>query len=125
MFGLKNLTGVGVSFGADRIYDVMEELKLFPENTLATSKVLITHFDEKAFQYALPIIQKLRDANISSELYPNITKMQKQMKYANDKGVPFVIVIGDEEMSTGLLAFKNMHTGEQQKLSIDQIIHQL
>ncbi len=125
MFGLKNLTGVGVSFGADRIYDVMEELKLFPENTLATSKVLITHFDEKAFQYALPIIQKIRDANISSELYPNITKMQKQMKYANDKGVPFVIVIGDEEMSTGLLAFKNMHTGEQQKLSIDQIIHQL
>jgi histidyl-tRNA synthetase len=125
MFGLKNLTGVGVSFGADRIYDVMEELKLFPENTLATSKVLITHFDEKAFQYALPIIQKLRDANISSELYPNIAKMQKQMKYANDKGVPYVIVIGDEEMSTGLLAFKNMHTGEQQKLSIDQIIHQL
>jgi histidyl-tRNA synthetase len=122
---LKNLTGVGVSFGADRIYDVMEELKLFPENTLATSKVLITHFDEKAFQYALPIIQKLRDANISSELYPNIAKMQKQMKYANDKGVPYVIVIGDEEMSTGLLAFKNMHTGEQQKLSIDQIIHQL
>lgn len=125
MFGLKNLTGVGVSFGADRIYDVMEELKLFPENTLATSKVLITHFDEKAFQYALPIIQKLRDANISSELYPNIAKMQKQMKYANDKGVPFVIVIGDEEMNTGLLAFKNMHTGEQQKLSIDQIIPQL
>lgn len=125
MFGLKNLTGVGISFGADRIYDVMEELKLFPENTLATSKVLITCFDEKAFQFALPILQKLRDSNISSELYPNATKMQKQMKYANDKGIPFVLVIGDEEMNTGLLAFKNMQSGEQQKLTIDQIIHQL
>lgn len=125
MFGLKNLTGVGISFGADRIYDVMEELKLFPENTLATSKVLITCFDEKAFQYSLSIIQKLRDANISSELYPSTAKMQKQLKYANDKGIPFVIVIGEEEMNSGLLAFKNMQSGEQQKLTIDQIIHQL
>ena len=125
MFGLKNLTGVGISFGADRIYDVMEELKLFPENTLATSTILITHFDEKAFTYALPLLQKLRDANISSELYPNITKMQKQMKYANDKGIPYVIVIGDEEMNEGILSFKNMQSGEQQKLNIDQIIAQL
>jgi len=125
MFGLKNLTGVGISFGADRIYDVMEELKLFPTNRLATSKVLITHFDEKAFQYALPLIQKLREANISSELYPNISKMQKQMKYANDKGIPFVIVIGDEEMNAGILSFKNMQSGEQQKLTIEQIISQL
>lgn len=125
MFGLKNLTGVGISFGADRIYDVMEELKLFPTNTLATSKVLITHFDEKAFQYALPLIQKLREANLSSELYPNISKMQKQMKYANDKGIPYVIVIGDEEMNAGILSFKNMESGEQQKLTIEQIISQL
>lgn len=124
MFGLKNLTGVGISFGADRIYDVMEELKLFPENTLATSTILITHFDEKAFKYALPLLQKLRDANISSELYPNTSKMQKQMKYANDKGIPFVIVIGDEEMNEGVLSFKNMLSGEQQKLNIDQIIAQ-
>ncbi len=125
MFGLKNLTGVGVSFGADRIYDVMEELNLFPENTIASSKVLITHFDEKAFRYALPVLQKIRNAEISSELYPNISKMQKQMKYANDKKIPFVIVIGDEEMQTGLLSFKNMETGEQQKLTIEQILTQL
>jgi histidyl-tRNA synthetase len=125
MFGLKNLTGVGVSFGADRIYDVMEELNLFPENTIASSKVLITHFDEKAFNYSLPILQKIRNADISSELYPNISKMQKQMKYANDKKIPFVIVIGDEEMQTGLLNFKNMETGEQQKLTIEQILTQL
>jgi histidyl-tRNA synthetase len=125
MFGLKNLTGVGVSFGADRIYDVMEELNLFPENTIASSKVLITHFDEKAFNYSLSILQKIRNADVSSELYPNISKMQKQMKYANDKKIPFVIVIGDEEMQTGLLSFKNMETGEQQKLTIEQILTQL
>ncbi len=122
MFGLKNLTGVGVSFGADRIYDVMEELNLFPESTIASSKVLITHFDKKAFNYALPILQKIRNADVSSELYPNISKMQKQMKYANDKKIPFVIVIGDEEMQTGLLSFKNMESGEQQKLTIEQIL---
>ena len=125
MFGLKNLTGVGISFGADRIYDVMEELNLFPENALSTTKVLITHFDEKAFDYALPIIAKLRNNNISSELYPNISKMQKQMKYANDKGVAFVIVIGDTEMQTGKLAFKNMLTGSQTELTIEEIINEL
>lgn len=125
MFGLKNLTGVGISFGADRIYDVMEELKLFPENAMSTTKVLITHFDEKAFDYALPIIAQLRDNNIASELYPNISKMQKQMKYANDKGVAYVIVIGDTEMQTGKLAFKNMLTGSQTELTIEEIINEL
>lgn len=125
MFGLKNLTGVGISFGADRIYDVMDELKLFPENSIASSSVLIVHYDEKAFNYSLPILQKIRNANIASELYPNVVKMQKQMKYANDKGIPYVIVIGDEEMSSGLLTFKNMQSGEQQKLSIDQIIEEI
>ena len=125
MFGLKNLTGVGISFGADRIYDVMEELNLFHENTLSTSTVLITHFDEKAFEYALPIISKLREENISSELYPNISKMQKQMKYANDKGIPYVIVIGDTEMQTGKLALKNMLSGSQTELTIEEIIKEL
>ncbi len=122
MFGLKNLTGVGVSFGADRIYDVMEELNLFPENATSYTKLLITHFDEKAFKYALPLLQKLRDAEIAVELYPNLVKMQKQMKYANDKKIPYVIVIGEEEMNTGMLSFKNMESGEQQKLTIEQII---
>jgi histidyl-tRNA synthetase len=125
MFGLKNLTGVGVSFGADRIYDVMEELNLFPENATSYTKVLITHFDENAFKYALPLLQKLRTEEIAVELYPNIAKMQKQMKYANDKKIPFVIVIGEEEMNTELLSFKNMETGEQQKLTIEQIINLL
>ncbi len=125
MFGLKNLTGVGVSFGADRIYDVMEELNLFPENATSYTKLLITHFDEKAFKYALPLLQKLRDAEIAVELYPNLSKMQKQMKYANDKKIPYVIVIGEEEMNTGILSFKNMESGEQQKLTIEQIINTL
>ncbi len=125
MFGLKNLTGVGISFGADRIYDVMEELKLFPENSVSGTKVMIAHFDDKAFKYALPLLQKLREANIASELYPNISKMQKQMKYANDKKIPYVIVIGEEEMNSGNLAFKEMNSGEQEKLTIDAIINKI
>lgn len=125
MFGLKNLTGVGISFGADRIYDVMEELKLFPENSVSGTKVMIAHFDDKAFKYALPLVQKLREANIASELYPNISKMQKQMKYANDKKIPYVIVIGEEEMNSGNLAFKEMNSGEQEKLTIEAIINKI
>ena len=116
---------MGVSFGADRIYDVMEELNLFPENATSYTKLLITHFEEKAFKYALPLLQKLRDAEIAVELYPNLSKMQKQMKYANDKKIPYVIVIGEEEMNTGILSFKNMESGEQQKLTIEQIINTL
>lgn len=125
MFGLKNLTGVGISFGADRIYDVMEELKLFPENAVHTTKVLITHFDEKAFNYALPLLSKLREHNIATELYPNISKMQKQMKYANDKGIAYTIVIGDTEMQSGKLALKDMISGMQQELTIEEIINHL
>jgi len=125
MFGLKNLTGVGISFGADRIYDVMEELKLFPENAVHTTKVLITHFDEKAFNYALPLLSKLREHNIATELYPNVSKMQKQMKYANDKGIAYTIVIGDTEMQSGKLALKDMLSGMQQELTIEEIINYL
>lgn len=125
MFGLKDLTGVGISFGADRIYDVLEELKLFPENSMVSTKVLITHFDDKAFDYALPVLRRLREKNIASEVYPAPAKMQKQMKYANDKSIPYVIVIGDTEMESGKLALKDMRSGEQQNLSIEEIIIKL
>ncbi len=122
MFGLKDLTGVGISFGADRIYDVLEELQLFPNNLDTSTKVLITYFDEKGFSYALPILQKLRENEISSELYPNISKMQKQMKYANDKKIEYVIVIGDEEMQSGILSLKEMLSGNQVKLNLNDAI---
>jgi histidyl-tRNA synthetase len=121
MFGLSDLTGVGISFGADRIYDVLEELKLFPESTSESTKVLISNFDEQAEIFALPLLQKLRKAGISAEIYPSSAKLKKQMTYADDKNIPFVILIGSDEMESGLLTLKNMKSGEQQKLSADQI----
>ena len=125
MFGLKNLTGAGISFGADRIYDVLEELKLFPESTAETSKVLISNFDEEAELYALPILQQLRNAGIASELYPSSAKLKKQMSYADDKNIPYVILIGSDEMQSGLLTLKDMKSGEQAKLEIEKIVEKI
>jgi histidyl-tRNA synthetase len=122
MFGLKDLTGVGISFGADRIYDVLEELKLFPASAAQGTKVLISNFDEAAELYALPILQQLRKQGIAAELYPSSAKLKKQMSYADGKNIPYVILIGGDEMESGLLTFKNMETGEQEKLTIKEII---
>ena len=121
MFGLSNLTGVGISFGADRIYDVLEELKLFPQSTSESTKVLISNFDQKAEKFALPLLQTLRDKGISAEIYPSSAKLKKQMTYADDKNIPYVILIGSDEMETGLLSLKNMKSGEQQKLTAEEI----
>lgn len=125
MFGLKDLTGVGISFGADRIYDVMEELGLFPENSGETTRVLISNFDQTAEAYALPILTQLRQQGIAAELYPQSAKLKKQMSYADAKRIPFVILIGSEEMESGQLSLKNMKTGEQAQLSLESIIKQL
>ncbi len=125
MFGLKNLTGVGISFGADRIYDVMEELKLFPGTASVSTKILLTNFDEAAERFALPLLQQLRNAGISSEIYPAPAKLQKQLKYANDKQIAYVALIGEEEMKSGKLSLKNMQSGEQRSLTIDEIIREM
>ncbi|WP_028295340.1 histidine--tRNA ligase [Olivibacter sitiensis] len=125
MFGLKGLTGVGISFGADRIYDVLEELQLFPKSAQQGTKVLISNFDTTAQQYALPIVQQLRQAGISSELYPNASKLKKQMSYADAKGIPYVILIGEQEMTGGLLTLKDMATGDQQSLELSAIVERL
>lgn len=122
MFGLKDLSGVGISFGADRIYDVLEELNLFPLHSMVSTQVLITNFDEKAEKYALPILQRLRDAGVSAELYPNSSKLKRQMTYANAKNIPFVLLIGDTEMGSGLLTLKNMDSGDQQSLTVDALL---
>ena len=124
-FGLPNVSGVGFSFGLDRIYDVMTELNLFPKDIATSTQVLIIPFDDEAFNYALSVLQKLRNAQIKSELYPDVVKMKKSMKYANDKNIPFVILIGSNEIETNNLSFKNMETGEQQNLTIEQIIEKL
>lgn len=125
MFGLKDLTGVGISFGADRIYDVLEELNLFPASAAQGTKVLISNFDEIAEIYALPILQQLRTANISAELYPSAAKLKKQMSYANSKNIPYVILIGADEVDSGLLTLKDMESGDQQKLDVAAIIAKL
>jgi histidyl-tRNA synthetase len=117
MFGLKGLTGAGISFGADRIYDVLEELKLFPETTNQTTRVLICPFDAEGEAYALPLLQQLRYQGTNAELYPAGAKIKKQLDYANNKNIPYVIMIGSDEIKSGLLTFKNMITGEQQKLN--------
>jgi histidyl-tRNA synthetase len=125
-FGDKeNLSGVGFSFGVDRIYDAMEELKLFPKETQLSSKVLVCHFDDASMQYGLGILTKIRAAGISAEIYPDQSKIKKQLDYANKKAIPFTLVIGSEEIQSGLLAFKNMESGVQQKLSIDDVIASL
>jgi histidyl-tRNA synthetase len=125
-FGDKeNLSGVGFSFGVDRVYDAMEELKLFPKGAQVSSKVLICHFDEESLRYGLGVLTRLRKNAIASEIYPDVTKLKKQLDFANKKGIPFTIVIGSDEMKTGLLPCKDMNVGEQEKLTIEQIIEKL
>jgi histidyl-tRNA synthetase len=125
-FGDKdNLSGVGFSFGVDRLYDAMEELQLFPTDAQISSKLLVCHLDEESFRYGLKILSKLREAKIPSEIYPEVTKIKKQLDYANKKMIPFTIVIGSEEVKTSELAFKNMGTGDQVKLDIEDIIKRI
>lgn len=116
-------SGVGFSFGVDRLYDAMEELNLFPQEAQISSKVLIAHFDEESKKYGLGVLQQLRGKGVASEIYPDGVKIQKQLDYANKKLIPFVIVIGSEEVKSGLLAFKDMKAGEQKKLRIDEIMN--
>jgi histidyl-tRNA synthetase len=125
MFGLKGLTGAGISFGADRIYDVLEELNLFPAGSNQTTRVLICNFNKEGELYSLPLLQQLRRNNINTELYPAGAKIKKQMDYANNKNIPYVVVIGGDEIQTGLLTFKDMASGVQEKLTADEIVAKL
>lgn len=121
----ENLSGVGFSFGVDRIYDAMDELKLFPDKAQISSKVLLCHFDPESFDYGLGVLGKLREAEIASEIYPDPAKIKKQLDYANKKQIPYAMVIGSEEVASGLIAFKNLETGEQEKFYLDAIIEAL
>lgn len=122
-FGDKdNLSGVGISFGVDRLYDVMEELNLFPKETQRSSKVLICYLDEESMRHGLKVLAALRAAGIASEIYPDESKLKKQLDYANKKMIPFTIVIGEEERKENLLVLKNMEAGTQEKLSLENII---
>jgi histidyl-tRNA synthetase len=125
IFGLKDVSGVGISFGIDRIYIVMEELGLFPANIDVSTKVMFANFGEYEAAFCMPLLKQLRSAGISSELYPKKAKMKKQMTYANIKGILFVIMVGEDEMKSGILSIKNMESGEQSNLNITDLIKEL
>lgn len=125
VFGMPGISGVGFSFGVDRLYDVMEELNLFPEKASRAVKVLIVHFNEQNKQYGLGVLKKLRNTKISSEIYPDNDKLKKQLSYANKKDIPYVILIGDNEQSSGQLTLKEMASGEEVQLSTEKVIEKL
>ncbi|WP_420147843.1 histidine--tRNA ligase [Spirosoma sp.] len=124
-FGMPGLSGVGISFGVDRIYDVMEELNLFPPDTGQGTQVLITPLDAEARRSALPLLNELRAVNIRAELYPDLNKVKKMLDYANAKAIPFVVLIGSEEVQTGQFSLKNMLTGDQIKANRSEIIRRV
>ena len=125
IFGFKNMSGVGVSFGAERIYDVMEQLDLFGDAGASSTQVLFLAMDEAALLYGVKALREVRAAGIPAGIYPKAWKFQKLMKYANNVGVPYVVLLGTQEVESGLLGFKNMQTGEQQALPLTAIIQQL
>ena len=122
IFGMPGLSGVGISFGADRIYDVLNTLDLYPQNATQATQVLFINFGEAESDYCLPIASQVRAAGISVELYPDCAKMKKQMAYANAKGIPFVVLAGESEISQGKVTLKNMLTGDQQLVSAEELI---
>jgi len=125
VFGLKDVSGVGVSFGADRIYDVMEQLNIFPTEIVASTKVMFVNFGEKEEIYCLPLLQKLRENGVNAEIFPEPAKMKKQMSYANNKNIPFVVLVGEKEMNQGVLTVKNMISGEQSEMKFEGLLNQV
>jgi histidyl-tRNA synthetase len=121
IFGMPGLSGVGISFGADRIYDVLNQLELYPEAVTTATQILFINFGEKETDYSLPIVALLRKQGIRCEIYPDSAKMKKQMQYANQKAVPFVAMTGETEMAEGKVMLKNMQTGEQKLLLPEEI----
>lgn len=122
IFGMPGLSGVGISFGADRIFDVLNALELYPENAMSGTKLLFINFGEKETAYCLPIISKLRACGIASEMYPDAVKMKKQMNYANSNNIKYVALAGENEIAEGKVTLKNMVSGEQQLVSVDEMI---
>ena len=125
IFGMPGLSGVGISFGADRIFDVLNQLDLYPKEAINTTKLLFVNFGEKEADFCLEVLKQVREAGISAEIYPESVKMKKQMSYANAKQIPFVALVGETEMQEQKVTLKNMESGDQSMLSIDQLIETL
>ena len=122
IFGMPGLSGVGISFGADRIFDVLNQLDLYPKEAVNGTRLLFVNFGEAEAEYCLPILAKVRSAGICAEIFPDSVKMKKQMSYANQKQIPFVAIVGETEMAEGKVTLKNMQTGEQQQLTPDELL---
>lgn len=122
VFGMAGVSGVGISFGADRIFDVLNQLELYPKEAVNGTQLMFVNFGENEAVYCLPLLTKAREAGIRAELYPDAAKMKKQMGYANDKKIPFVAIVGENEMNEGKVVLKNMESGEQQLVDIVQLI---
>lgn len=122
IFGMPGLSGVGISFGADRIFDVLNQLDLYPKEAVDSTRLLFINFGEKETEYCLPIAAMARNAGISTEIYPDTLKMKKQMAYANAKQIPFVAIIGENEMADGKVMLKDMQTGEQRLITAEALI---
>ncbi len=125
IFGLEGVSGVGVSFGADRIYDVLLQLERFPERGDLDTRLLFVNFGEAEVKHIIPILGRLRKSGIASELYPDQAKMKKQMSYANNRKIPFVALVGEQEISDGMLTLKEMETGMQERLTPEQLVERL
>lgn len=123
IFGMDGVSGVGISFGADRIFDVLNQLDLYPKEAVNSTQLLFVNFGEKEAAYCLPILAKAREAGVRSEIYPDSAKMKKQMSYANDKNIPFVAIVGENEMNEGKVMLKDMVKGEQSLVSPEELIN--
>lgn len=121
IFGLEGVSGIGISFGAERIYDVMLSLNLFPEGVETFTQLMAVNFGNRERDYCLPLLSRLRSAGVRCEMYPDSAKMKKQMQYADKNSIPFVLMAGEEEIQNGIFSLKNMKTGEQQKLTTEQL----
>lgn len=125
IFGMPGISGVGISFGADRIYDVLNQLELYPQSVSTTTKVLFVNFGQAESAYCLPVLSRLRQADVACEIYPDAAKMKKQMQYANAKHVPYVVIVGETEMQEGKFTLKDMQSGEQSLLTANELVDKL
>ncbi len=125
VFGMDDISGVGVSFGADRIYDVMAHLNKFPESATQVTRLLFVNFGLREEEYILPVLNKIRDAGIASEIYPGQAKLKKQMSYADNRKIPFVAIIGENEIQSNRITLRNMSNGEQKEVSLEELIEEI
>lgn len=122
VFGMAGVSGVGISFGADRIFDVLNQLELYPKEAVNGTQLLFINFGEKEAAFSMGILSKARAAGIRAEIFPDAAKMKKQMSYANVKNIPFVAIVGENEMNEGKAMLKNMENGEQQLVTAEELI---